>query len=154
MRIFVALGVLVLATLAHADPTRSHVDGGAKVYGPPGLGSPDAGLPPFGSLPKEAIREVIRSNIGEIRGCYENALVRKPQLHGKVAVRFVIDKSGSVSEATRADSTVDDDALVECVTSTVMGWVFPEPQGGGVVVVTYPFIFKQSSGEQDSRRSP
>jgi len=136
MQIFIALGVLVLA--------QPQVDGGAKVFGPPGLGAPDAGTVPLGSLPKEAIREVIRSNIGQIRGCYENALVRKPQLQGKVAVRFVIDKSGSVSEATRADSTVEDDALVECITNTVLGWVFPQPQGGSVVIVTYPFIFKQS----------
>ncbi len=26
----------------------------------------------------------------------------------------------------------------------VLTWIFPKPKGGGVAVVTYPFVFKQA----------
>ena len=36
--------------------------------------------------------------------------------------------------------------LETCVAGRVRTWVFPKPKGGGVVVVTYPFIFQQAGG--------
>jgi hypothetical protein len=26
-------------------------------------------------------------------------------------------------------------------------WIFPKPKGGGVVIVTYPFVFNQGGGK-------
>lgn len=31
-----------------------------------------------------------------------------------------------------------------CLASKIKRWVFPAPKGGGIVIVTYPFIFKPS----------
>ena len=98
----------------------------------------------IGSLDKDLIRAVIRRNVNQIRFCYENQLSRFPKLSGKVAAKFVISPSGTVASSEVAQSTVDNDELEACVAGRVRTWLFPIPKGGGVVIVTYPFLFKQS----------
>ena len=98
----------------------------------------------MGSLDKELIRAVIRRNVNQIRYCYESQLSRFPKLNGKVAVKFVISASGSVASSDVAQSTVSNAELETCVAGRVRTWIFPKPKGGGVVIVTYPFLFKQS----------
>ena len=98
----------------------------------------------MGSLDKELIRQVIHRNRGQIRFCYESQLNRFPKLNGKVAVKFVIKEDGTVSSSTVAQSTAGNAELESCVAGRVRTWQFPKPKGGGMVVVTYPFIFKQS----------
>ncbi len=98
----------------------------------------------MGSLDKELIRQVIRRNINQIRYCYESQLTRYPKLNGKVAVKFVISASGSVASSSVAQSTANNAELETCVAGRVRTWLFPKPKGGGVVVVTYPFLFKPS----------
>jgi hypothetical protein len=34
--------------------------------------------------------------------------------------------------------------LDHCIAGRVLLWIFPKPKGGGVAVVTYPFVFKQA----------
>ncbi|MHB8873998.1 MAG: TonB family protein, partial [Myxococcaceae bacterium] len=77
-----------------------------------------------------------------VRYCYESALQRAPGLEGKVMVKFVISSAGQVVSATVSSSTVSNDALESCITTRVRTWRFPKPQGGGIVVVSYPFVFK------------
>ncbi|XXF75313.1 adventurous gliding motility protein GltG [Myxococcaceae bacterium GXIMD 01537] len=98
----------------------------------------------MGSLDKELIRQVIQRNRGQIRYCYESQLNRVPKLNGKVAIKFVIKADGSVASSEVAQSTAGDAELEQCVAGRVRTWQFPKPKGDGVVVVTYPFIFKQS----------
>ncbi|MFZ5470739.1 MAG: TonB family protein, partial [Myxococcota bacterium] len=97
-----------------------------------------------GCLDKELVRQVIRRNVGQIRYCYEAQLNQKPELSGKVAVRFVISAQGVVSQAEIAESSADHAGLEACVTSRVKSWRFPKPRANGQVVVTYPFLFRQA----------
>lgn len=101
----------------------------------------------MGSLDKELIRKVIHANRGQIRYCYESQLNRFPKLNGKVAVKFIISPTGSVSTSSVAQTTVNNAELEACVAGRVRTWMFPKPKGGGVVIVTYPFIFAQSGGQ-------
>lgn len=97
----------------------------------------------MGSLDKELIRQVIKRNINQIRYCYESQLTRNPKLAGKVSVKFVISASGSVAQSQVAQATTNNAELETCVAGRVRTWVFPKPKGGGVVIVTYPFVFTQ-----------
>ncbi len=92
-------------------------------------------------LPREVIRRVIRQNVAPIRACYEKALPAKPDLAGRVVVRFAIDASGKVTknESTNGTTLASPD-VVACVVGAFRSLVFPEPQGG-TVVVNYPILF-------------
>jgi TonB family protein len=101
----------------------------------------------MGSLDKELIRQVIHRNRGQIRYCYESQLTSHPNLRGKVAIKFVISASGTVAQSSVAQSDVRNAELETCVAGRVRTWEFPKPKGGGVVIVTYPFVFSQSGGK-------
>ena len=90
---------------------------------------------------------MIRRHFAEIKFCYEQSLQQKPDLAGKVVVLFIIDASGSVSEANVAEATLEDPNVESCVLSRIRRWKFPEPRGGGVVSVTHPWFFKPAGSE-------
>lgn len=92
-----------------------------------------------GSLDKEIIRRVVRQNRGAIKYCYEQELQKNKGLAGRVTVRFTISATGSVVSAVVSDSTLNNAAVERCMTNNIRRWVFPEPKGGGIVIVNYPF---------------
>jgi len=96
-----------------------------------------------GLLDKDLIRRVIRENVAQIKYCYERELTGTPGLHGKVLLKFVIGADGSVTTAVIEESSLKSKAAEGCMARKVKSWVFPKPKGDGVVIVTYPFIFKQ-----------
>lgn len=99
-----------------------------------------------GSLSKEVIRRVIRRHINEVKFCYEQELNSRPDLEGRVEVRFIISPTGSVQTAMVQSSTLSNQRVESCITSSVQRWTFPSPDGGGIVIVTYPFVLAQSGG--------
>jgi hypothetical protein len=136
---------------------------GLSGVGDPGTGSPwgttigtwrsgtSSGQPPQaqggqadvkGRLPPEVVRRIVRQHLGKMRLCYERALTTKPNLQGRVSVRFVIAPDGRVRSASNAGSDLPDPAVVACVTAAFGALSFPRPEGGGVVVVTYPIVFR------------
>lgn len=140
---------LLASPLLQDDALRAQV----LAWQPPtlGLGHRDghveAGAPVAkGSLPRELIQRVIRAHLGQVRSCYEKSLLHQPTLAGKLVVRFVIDAEGAVTEAADVSTPAFPEPEVpDCITARVKTWRFPKPQGGGVVVVTYPFIFEPAA---------
>lgn len=97
-----------------------------------------------GALDRELIRRVIHRNRSQIRYCYELELQRAPDLHGRVALRFTIAANGSVAQASVRENTTGNAQLAQCLVTRLKNWQFPEPKGGGIVIVTYPFVFQQA----------
>jgi hypothetical protein len=93
-----------------------------------------------GSLPAEVIQRIVRQNYGRFRMCYEQGLGKNPNLQGRVNVRFVIDRTGAVSQAQNGGSDLPDSGVVSCVVSQYYGLSFPAPQDG-IVTVNYPIMF-------------
>lgn len=93
-----------------------------------------------GSLSKEVIRRVVHRHINEVKFCYEQQLNARPDLSGRVTTRFVISPTGSVQSAMVASSSLRNEAVESCIVNAVRRWTFPAPDGGGVVVVNYPFL--------------
>ena len=91
-------------------------------------------------LPPEVIQRTVRQNFGRFRSCYERGLAGDSKLEGRVAVRFVIARDGSVASAAEAGSDLPNARVVACVVHAYYGPCFPEPTGG-IVTVVYPIVF-------------
>jgi len=94
-----------------------------------------------GSLDKELIRRVIRKHRREVKYCYEKELIKDKNLAGKIIVQFTISSTGSVVAAVTSSSTMGNGSVERCINEKVRRWIFPEPKGGGIVIVKYPFVF-------------
>ena len=94
-----------------------------------------------GNVDKSAIDAVIKRNIASIRYCYQRELQRRPGLGGKLVVKFTIARDGTVSSAATKSSTLGGDEVEQCVIRRFAGMKFPVPAGGGIAIVSYPFLF-------------
>ena len=97
-----------------------------------------------GGLSREVINRVIQRHYNEIKYCYEKELTKDPGLYGKVEVLFVIAGNGSVADALVQQTTMSNETVESCMINHVKRWIFPAPQGGGTVQVSYPYVFKAS----------
>lgn len=99
---------------------------------------------PYGALEKDAIRTVVRANHHQIRECYNRGLARERDLAGRVEILFVIGPTGAVTSSSAQSTTLPLWArfVGRCIARAARGWQFPAPEGGGSVVVTYPFILE------------
>lgn len=94
-----------------------------------------------GGLTQEEILAVIRSNLSQIRHCYERLLQRSPSSAGKIKVRFVVNRTGRVNSASTTQSDIGDGKMKSCLLGLIRTWNFPKPRGGEQVTVNYPFTF-------------
>jgi hypothetical protein len=92
-----------------------------------------------GLIAPEAIRRVVVRNLAQLRFCYGTALRTRPQLAGRVAMRFIIGGTGMVMGATVHEASVDDRDLGLCMARAIRTMQFPAPEGRGIVSVIYPF---------------
>lgn len=96
-----------------------------------------------GGLDRDVIARVIKRHEAQIRNCYERELQKDPSLGGKVGVNFTIAGNGSVSQvAVLEDSVGGNGAVGRCISQRIRNWRFPEPKGGGTVMVNYPWVFR------------
>ena len=108
-----------------------------------------------GRLPPEVIQRIVRQNYGRFRQCYEQGLGRDPELAGRVAVRFVIGRDGTVVNVADGGSDLPDRSVVDCVSRAYYSLSFPQPEGG-IVTVVYPIVFSpdRGAGERVKHAAP
>jgi hypothetical protein len=123
-------------------PGRSNKDRAATGgLGVKGAGGNTAAEPEStGKLPPEVIQRVVRASYGTFRKCYEEGLTRNENLGGRVGVRFVIERDGSVSRAVADCPTLPDPAVIDCVVKAFGALRFPKPSGGFITVI-YPIMY-------------
>ena len=95
-----------------------------------------------GALDKEIIRRIIRRHINEVKYCYKKALQSKPNLRGRVIIQFTISPTGQVVMSVVQKSTLRNRKVETCIAMAVRRWLFPKPKGGGIVIVSYPFVLR------------
>jgi hypothetical protein len=98
-----------------------------------------------GGLDRDEIAAVIQRHLGQIRFCYEEGLQVKPNLNGRVAIRFFINPQGYVSTANISSTSMHSNQVEGCIVGKLKTWKFPEPRGGVIVKVTYPFVLRRVS---------
>lgn len=94
-----------------------------------------------GALSKTEIGRVIRRNLARFKYCYEKQLSSNPNLAGKISVYFTIAPTGAVAQTQVRESSMNNATVENCVQGIMKSLKFPAPKGGGIVVVTYPFVF-------------
>ena len=99
-----------------------------------------------GSLSKEVIRRIIGRHINEVRFCYEQELNSRPDLQGRISIKFIISPTGAVQTSAVDNSDMGNAKVEQCIAQAVRRWTFPAPEGGGIVVVSYPFVLQQTGG--------
>jgi len=96
-----------------------------------------------GSLDPGQVYDVIDKSIGKIQACYEGRLRVDATLAGRITFRWTVTASGSVSGVQQTASTVADPEVATCIKRVLQVLRFPKPDGG-VVEISYPFIFRGS----------
>jgi hypothetical protein len=104
----------------------------------------------MGSIDKELIRKVIQEHASQIRYCYEQQLALNPRLQGKISIKWIIQADGSATnpQVEAGATTLESSQVHECMMSRITSWQFPKPKGGGIAVITYPWILRASGNTE------
>lgn len=89
---------------------------------------------------KEQVGGAIREHRDAIQTCYET-YGGDTAHQGRVTVKFLIEPDGRVKQIVLRENTTGLTALPCCIADEFRSWQFPPPGGGGLIVVTYPFVF-------------
>jgi TonB family protein len=96
-----------------------------------------------GALPEQPrgdeVAQVIRSNLGAVKGCYASA-ARRSGRSGKAIVTFTIGSDGRPTNVQVDAPSFKDTGLPTCLTAQVSFWSFPRSRKGAGAV-SYPFVF-------------
>jgi outer membrane biosynthesis protein TonB len=91
----------------------------------------------------QVLARTIRGHLAQVRACYERALRRRPDLRGKLLLRFTLTAAGTVSAVEIDEDSLHDGEVASCLRAAARGWRFPPSPR--TVDATFPFIF-QSAG--------
>lgn len=127
----------ILGVLAPADDAKY---GATKPQSTPTVRQAEANVQ--GLMDKDIVRRIVRAHINEVRYCYNAVLARSRRAKGRVTVQFTIGSAGKVTSCALQQSTLNDNEGSTCIVDAVRRWTFPKPEGGGVVIVTYPFVLE------------
>lgn len=95
-------------------------------------------------LTKDGFQGAMAEVMPEVRECYEGWLAEQEDLAGKVLVELTIsdvEGIGTVTEIGVPESTAGHAVFESCVTSVMREMEFDAPQDGGVLNVSWPFVF-------------
>jgi TonB family protein len=96
----------------------------------------------MGSIDREEIERRILARKDEFRLCYEREInTGDKELAGRVGTSFVIGSSGQVTQAGITQSSLNNPNAERCILEVLKRIDFPNPKGGGIVQVSYPFKF-------------
>ena len=99
--------------------------------------SPPTKTSVVGSLTTAEVLKVIDDRKGGITSCQ----AKGANTTGFVRLKFMITGTGSIMSAVPLETDLDQ-KLTSCLTKRLRLWSFPEPKGGGIVVVKHTFHFR------------
>ena len=105
-----------------------------------------------GSLSKDIVKRVIKQHLNEVRYCHEKELAKNPGLKGTVTIKFIISPTGAVQMSQIDSSTLDNASVETCIAKAVRRWTFPQPKGGGIVIVNNPFTLEPTESKKATKK--
>lgn len=93
-----------------------------------------------GALEREVVHKVILEHRNELRSCYDSpSYLRTSTFGAHVTAEFIIEPEGEVSESKIEETSVKDVVVISCILDVVSRMVFPEPDDGQPVTVSWHF---------------
>jgi hypothetical protein len=80
-------------------------------------------------MAREVVSSVVRQEFSSFKECYARGLEKNPNLSGRLAVRFIIDRQGRVTSLRDDGSAVPDRAVIACALHEFATLTFPAPRG-------------------------
>ena len=71
----------------------------------------------------------------------------EPQFEGQTKEVLGTPAVRSIVASVVQNSTMGNPEVEQCIAGAVRRWEFPKPQGGGIVIVSYPFVLKAAGTE-------
>jgi hypothetical protein len=105
-----------------------------------GLTPPPAAAPNEGSLPASAVRAVVTRGMDGLQRCYRTALMRRPDLEGRMTLRLSVAPNGRVSRVA-LNSATPLAWLDTCIEAQARNWRFPAHGGDGPLALDVPLGF-------------
>jgi len=100
-----------------------------------------------GGRSRASIQRVVMQNMAALRYAYNRRLRDRPELGGKITVKFAVDEFGTVTYAQMLESTINDEELENTVLDRVITWNFDRiDKPGDMTEVVYPFVFDINGG--------
>jgi len=108
-----------------------------------------------GSRSRESIQNVISQNTAALRYAYNKRVREKPDLSGKITIKFTINEFGKVISTQIVESTMSDSELETTVVSRLKSWDFEKiGKSGDMTEVIYPFDFSRSTATASAPSQP
>jgi TonB family protein len=98
----------------------------------------------LGKLDTAQVSSVFKRRASAFKACYESRLRDKPNLGGKIVIRFTIGGAGRVTNIDVASNTTGDTAVGACIVEKVRGMKFDKPENGDVSF-TYPIVLSKGN---------
>ena len=95
-----------------------------------------------GRLDSGAVARVFGRRASAFRACYERRLKVKPNLSGKVVIKFTIGTVGRITNIKVASNSTGDSAVGSCIIGKVRSWRFSPPVGGSVTM-RFPIVLSK-----------
>lgn len=86
------------------------------------------------------VQETLRAHAGELQQCFVGTQAGAGG-SARVVVRFLLDATGQVANASIASTAASSPEFGCCVVTRLAQWHFPTPEGG-FVTVEYPFTLR------------
>ena len=94
-----------------------------------------------GSVDRDAILRVVRSNRAQLERCHSVVLQNNPSIQGRIKVKWVIRNDRVVSASIESNQS-GSKTLAQCLVSRLKNWRFPGavPKGASGEI-SFPFVF-------------
>jgi TonB family protein len=92
---------------------------------------------------RQDIQTIIMARRDEARACYDKGLKDHPGIEGDLTVKWVIDPTGKVADASvdSSKSTINDPGVGNCIVEIIKKISFATSKGGFETRANYPFNF-------------
>ena len=133
-------GISGVGTKGRSSGESSYGDVGVGGKGRVNIEVGGSGASFVGTVDREAVRRVVRNIYSQIKSCYDRGLRANSDLEGKIVIHWEVTEKGRVTLASVKDAPKDLRNIAECVALRIKDQNFPEPPGGSVYEVDFPFM--------------